>query len=79
MLTPVVCNQRLNALIYPNINDGVYRVAFAKTDELKAEMCANIFRALDEAVIIVVIIVIIIISSSSSSSSSSTYVLLLLL
>mmetsp|Transcript_33062 Transcript_33062/g.74339 ORF Transcript_33062/g.74339 Transcript_33062/m.74339 type:complete len:337 (+) Transcript_33062:44-1054(+) len=38
----------LNTLIYPNINDGVYRVAFAKEPELKDQMRQNVFKALDE-------------------------------
>ncbi|CAE7514464.1 gto2, partial [Symbiodinium pilosum] len=38
----------LNALIYPNINDGVYRVAFAKEPELKEQMRQNVFKALAE-------------------------------
>jgi len=39
---------KLNTLIYPNINDGVYRCAFSSTPEVKAEMKANLFKALDE-------------------------------
>jgi len=38
----------LNTLIYPNINDGVYRVAFAKEPDLKEQMRQNVFKALAE-------------------------------
>ncbi|HZF29767.1 MAG TPA: glutathione S-transferase family protein [Gammaproteobacteria bacterium] len=38
----------LNALIYPNVNNGVYRAGFATTQEAYAEAATALFAALDE-------------------------------
>jgi putative glutathione S-transferase len=37
----------LNALIYPNVNNGVYRAGFATTQEAYAEAATAVFAALD--------------------------------
>jgi len=37
----------LNAFIYPNVNNGVYRAGFATTQEAYEEAASNVFTALD--------------------------------
>ena len=39
---------RLNDLIYPNVNNGVYRAGFATTQEAYEEAFRNVFDTLDE-------------------------------
>ena len=39
---------RINDLVYPNINNGVYRAGFATTQEAYEEAFRNLFDALDE-------------------------------
>jgi glutathionyl-hydroquinone reductase len=39
---------RVNELVYPNINNGVYRTGFATTQEAYEEAFTNLFDALDE-------------------------------
>ena len=38
---------RWNALIYENVNNGVYRAGFAKSQAAYEEACSNLFRTLD--------------------------------
>ena len=38
----------LNALIYPNINNGVYRTGFATTQDAYEEAFNDLFKALDK-------------------------------
>src|SRR5690606_29337525 len=38
----------LNAFIYPNVNNGVYRAGFATTQEAYEEAVTSVFAALDE-------------------------------
>lgn len=42
----------VNDLVYPNINDGVYRSGFAKTQEAYDDAVANLFDALDKVEVI---------------------------
>src|SRR5690349_7722423 len=39
---------RLNDIVYPNINNGVYRCGFAKTQQAYEQAFRNLFDALDE-------------------------------
>ena len=39
---------RINDLVYPNINNGVYRAGFATTQEAYEQAFRNVFDALDE-------------------------------
>jgi putative glutathione S-transferase len=39
---------RLNDIVYPNINNGVYRAGFAKTQQAYEHAFRNLFDALDE-------------------------------
>ncbi|HET7848069.1 MAG TPA: glutathione S-transferase C-terminal domain-containing protein, partial [Pseudolabrys sp.] len=39
---------RLNEMIYPNVNNGVYRAGFATSQEAYEEAFRNLFDALDE-------------------------------
>jgi putative glutathione S-transferase len=39
---------RINGLVYPNINNGVYRAGFATTQEAYGEAFRDLFTALDE-------------------------------
>ena len=39
---------RVNALVYDNINNGVYRAGFATSQDAYEEAARDVFRALDE-------------------------------
>jgi putative glutathione S-transferase len=39
---------RINDIVYPNINNGVYRAGFAKTQSAYEEAFRNLFDALDD-------------------------------
>jgi putative glutathione S-transferase len=39
---------RINGIVYPNINNGVYRAGFAKTQDAYEEAFRNLFDALDQ-------------------------------
>jgi putative glutathione S-transferase len=38
----------LNALIYDNVNNGVYKAGFSRNQAVYEEACANVFRVLDQ-------------------------------
>lgn len=37
----------VNAMVYPGVNNGVYRAGFATTQEAYAEACREVFQTLD--------------------------------
>ena len=52
MRNAFVSCQQANAWVYPNINDGVYRCGFAKSQQAYDTAFENLFEALDKAEIL---------------------------